>query len=129
MNSVKVSIIRRNIIKCRNCGDIIESKSTHDFLTCKCGKCSVDGGLEYLRRSGDNFEDLSLIEKVDVEPKYQIGEMVSFKYLGETKIGQVKVINYEFNIPFPFYEIMALGENRLYKNIIESAISYALHRK
>ena len=55
--------------------------------------------------------------------------MVSFKYLGEIKIVQVKVINYEFNIPFPFYEIVALGENRLYKNINESAISYALHRK
>ena len=124
MNSVKVSIIRRNIIKCRNCGDIIESKFTHDFVACKCRQCLVDGGLEYLRRSGDNFEDLSSIETVDVEPKYQIGEMVSFEYLGEIKIGQVNAINYEFNIPFPFYEIMALGENRLYKNINESSISY-----
>lgn len=26
----------RNRAKCRNCGDIIESKHGHDFVTCKC---------------------------------------------------------------------------------------------
>lgn len=121
---MKVSIIKRNIIKCLNCGDIIESKSTHDFVTCKCGKCSIDGGLDYLRRCGNSFDDLSLIGTINVEPKYQVGEMISFEYLGETKIGQVKAINYEFNTPFPFYEIVALGEDRLYKNINESTISH-----
>lgn len=34
------------------CGDIIESKSVHDFVTCSCGSCSVDGGYDYLRRCG-----------------------------------------------------------------------------
>ena len=32
------------------CGDEIESKHRHDFVTCKCGACSVDGGHDYLRR-------------------------------------------------------------------------------
>ena len=55
-----------NKIRCKFCGDIIESTSVHDFKTCKCGKCSVDGGLEYAHRNfdGDNpeavYEDLSL---------------------------------------------------------------------
>jgi len=58
--------IKTNKAKCLLCGDIIESKSVHDFVTCKCGKLSVDGGHEYLRRSfskhGD-FKDLSEIEE------------------------------------------------------------------
>lgn len=43
----------RNRCKCNECGDIIESKSVHDFVRCKCGKCSTDGGLDYIHRSGD----------------------------------------------------------------------------
>jgi hypothetical protein len=36
---------------CRSCGDVIESKHRHDFVTCRCGDISVDGGEEYMRRS------------------------------------------------------------------------------
>lgn len=43
----------RNRCKCNKCGDIIESKSVHDFVRCKCGACSTDGGLDYIHRSGD----------------------------------------------------------------------------
>lgn len=43
----------RNRCKCKKCGDIIESKSVHDFVRCKCGACSTDGGLDYIHRSGD----------------------------------------------------------------------------
>ena len=44
----------RNIAKCGNCGDIIESKHRHDFRKCKCGKIFVDGGKEYWRWGIDN---------------------------------------------------------------------------
>ena len=37
-------MIIRNAIRCNICGDEIESKHRHDFVTCKCGDCSVDGG-------------------------------------------------------------------------------------
>lgn len=53
----------KNIIKCVHCGDIIESKHTHDFKWCKCGTVSIDGGLSYTKRSFMNspndFIDLS----------------------------------------------------------------------
>lgn len=54
-----------NKIKCKKCGDIIESKSVHDFVTCKCGAVSVDGGHNYIRRCGsqEDFEDLSEYEE------------------------------------------------------------------
>lgn len=54
--------IIKNAIQCKKCGDIIESVSVHDFKTCSCGACSVDGGHNYLRRcamSLDDFIDLS----------------------------------------------------------------------
>lgn len=56
-----------NKIRCKKCGDVIESVSVHDFKFCKCGAVAVDGGHEYLRRCGDleDFEDLSECEKVD----------------------------------------------------------------
>lgn len=52
-----------NKIRCKRCGDVIESKFTHDFQTCSCGAVSVDGGRAYASRSFtgglDTFEDLS----------------------------------------------------------------------
>ena len=53
--------IRTNKIKCRKCGDIIESIDVHNFKWCSCGAVAVDGGREYLRRVGnkEDFEKLS----------------------------------------------------------------------
>ena len=52
-----------NKIKCKHCGDIIESTHVHDFKWCSCGTVAVDGGHYYLRRcfenSRDDFEELS----------------------------------------------------------------------
>lgn len=52
-----------NKIKCKNCGDEIESTYTHDFKFCKCGRVAVDGGHSYLRRcftnSIDDYEEMS----------------------------------------------------------------------
>lgn len=59
--------IIRNAIRCKKCGDIIESKSVHDFKFCSCGSCAVDGGHDYLRRCGDHedWEELSEVEKAE----------------------------------------------------------------
>ncbi len=57
--------ILRNAVRCRKCGDIIESKTQHDFQTCTCGAVSVDGGHFYLRRVfeqgglGEDYDELS----------------------------------------------------------------------
>lgn len=54
--------IIKNAIQCKKCGDIIESVSEHDFKTCSCGACSIDGGKYYLKRcsmSLDDFIELS----------------------------------------------------------------------
>lgn len=54
--------IIKNVIKCKHCGDVIESTYRHDFVTCSCGCCSVDGGLDYLRRCYMNSEDEDYID-------------------------------------------------------------------
>jgi len=60
-----------NKIRCKFCGDVIESFSVHDFKRCRCGKCSTDGGLEYAQRSfitenpEDTYEDLSIYRDDD----------------------------------------------------------------
>lgn len=49
----------KNKAKCKKCGDIIESTYRHNFVTCKCGSVSVDGGLDYCRRAwpSGNIDD------------------------------------------------------------------------
>ena len=58
--------IKRNVIRCNHCGDIIESTHVHDFKWCSCKMVFVDGGHEYLRRgftnSEDDYEELSEYE-------------------------------------------------------------------
>ena len=65
----------RNAIKCNHCGDVIESKHTHDFKWCSCETIAIDGGLSYAKRSFknglDDFTDLSEWEEVKPkEPAY-----------------------------------------------------------
>jgi len=54
-----IEILIRNAAKCLHCGTVIESKHSHDFKTCTCGKISIDGGLDYSRKlfHGAKFED------------------------------------------------------------------------
>ena len=63
---VQIKIIR-NRIKCKFCGDILESKSRLDVEFCSCDKDSIDGGQFYLKRSwypGD-WEELSEIIEIN----------------------------------------------------------------
>jgi ribosomal protein S27AE len=58
--------IIRNIARCSKCGDVIESKHVHDYVSCKCGAIAVDGGREYLKRgfhSSTDIIELSVTEE------------------------------------------------------------------
>jgi hypothetical protein len=45
-------------MKCLSCGDIVESVFIHQFVTCKCGKVSVDGGIAVGNRVLGNPNDM-----------------------------------------------------------------------
>ena len=61
--------IKANKIRCKFCGDVLESMFTHDFQLCSCGSCFTDGGHYYIRRGfpadmkpEDAYEDLTEYE-------------------------------------------------------------------
>lgn len=70
-------VIYANRVRCKKCGDILESKSVHDFKQCRCESVFTDGGKDYIRRGGKNLsdiEDLSLTTyngvKLGSNPEY-----------------------------------------------------------
>ncbi|MBQ9731148.1 MAG: hypothetical protein IJV94_03400 [Bacilli bacterium] len=67
--------IVENSAKCLKCGDKIVSKHRHDYVTCSCGNISVDGGLDYCRRSFKDMEtwiDTSIWEDDIPKPAYKV---------------------------------------------------------
>lgn len=57
-----------NKIKCKHCGDVIQSDYRWDYKTCSCKTVSVDGGREYLKRGfkhspEEDYEELSITEE------------------------------------------------------------------
>ena len=58
----------KNAAQCNACGDVIESKHRHDFVSCKCGAIFIDGGLDYLRGGGRPEDFISLVEYSDESP-------------------------------------------------------------
>ena len=56
----------KNKWKCLYCNDIIESKHQHHFISCKCGKMSIDGGTSYIRLIGDLDMMQDMCERIEV---------------------------------------------------------------
>jgi hypothetical protein len=63
------SKIIRNRCKCAKCGDIIESKFRHDWVQCKCGAISTDGGTAYLHRGAMDLNDIIDMTEWEEEDK------------------------------------------------------------
>ena len=88
-------IILSNKIQCKVCGDIIESKHVHDYITCSCGSVSVDGGEEYLRRTGFPYDylDLSEVTSEDEENWFdKVREVFTWSSYGKDGKGLKKSI-------------------------------------
>ena len=121
---MKIKIICKNAIRCKHCGDIIESTSCHNFKYCSCRHCAVDGGLDYLRRGGgpDDQEDLSEFKEVELTPKYKVGDIVTFDNIGNLIKGVVQVVDTFPNSTVIHYDILDEEEPRLYKHLLESQI-------
>jgi hypothetical protein len=43
-------------LKCLKCGNVIASYHRHDYKECSCGGCFVDGGDDYFRYGGSDFQ-------------------------------------------------------------------------
>ena len=74
---VKMDKIITNKIKCRTCGDVIESVFTHDLKRCQCGAVEIDGGKEYLRRSANSIDDfIELSTVINADDEIQEKDMI-----------------------------------------------------
>ncbi len=53
-------------IKCLGCGAILESKSRHDFVMCKCdNKTFVEGDNDYLKAGGKDLDKIKIMPEND----------------------------------------------------------------
>ena len=48
--------------KCKLCQDIIESFHRYDYVSCKCGHISIDGGLEQLKCSAIDWNNFLRVD-------------------------------------------------------------------
>lgn len=62
----------RNRAKCALCEDIIESFHQHDYVPCKCGEISIDGGKTSFKASAHHWENFIRIDDNDKEIKPKI---------------------------------------------------------
>ena len=85
-------------IKCLICGDIIESKTTHSLVICKCNNCYIDGGQDYLHFGGNDYDKILIRFEDGTEILASDEEKYRKKYeeWEETKIEEV-VKNESFN--------------------------------
>ena len=72
--------IIRNAIQCKHCGDTIESVNVHDYVTCSCVACGVDGGHDYLRRS---YASSPMEDYIDLSEYMNIPQAISDEVVKE----------------------------------------------
>ncbi len=54
-------------IKCLDCGEILESKSVHDFVKCSCPHpLFLDGGDDYCRYGGKEKDRIQIIDSTTI---------------------------------------------------------------
>ena len=73
-------------IKCPNCGDTIYSRARHDFRTCSCGECSIDGGFDYVSVSAKK----GIPECFQIEVNATKSELALDWNNGKDKFGLIK---------------------------------------
>jgi len=76
----------RNRAKCKLCQEILESFHRYDFVTCKCGEISIDGGPDGLHcgardwrnflRVDDNGNEI-IVQTKEVDAKEEVEEKKS----------------------------------------------------
>jgi hypothetical protein len=58
-------------IQCMACGDVIYSRARHDYRSCTCGKIAIDGGFEYTRVIGTEWDSTQLIVNASKSELYR----------------------------------------------------------
>ena len=59
-----------NCVQCKKCSDIIFSRARHDMHTCSCGAMAIDGGWDYMKVSGLDFNCITINVNVSKNTLY-----------------------------------------------------------
>ena len=57
----------KNRAKCKLCFSIIESFHEHDYVECKCGEISINGGQQLLKCSAKNWHNFLRVDDLGNE--------------------------------------------------------------
>lgn len=108
-------VLKRNAIRCKKCGDVIESKFTHDWVECSCKSCFVDGGHSYARIGGD-LDDIEMLQEYEDVPGYHITRYDIFgnNYTFETVENPNRLIEYYENNDY-YLIVEDDGHNEIYR--------------
>lgn len=63
----------RNRAKCKLCKTVIESQTTFDYVTCKCGEVAISGGLDKYRVFANDLANVIRVDDNDndIVPKIE----------------------------------------------------------
>ena len=64
----------KNRAKCKLCQDIIESFHRQDYITCKCGEISIDGGLDFYKAAAKDWSNFLRVDDEGNEIQVQVKE-------------------------------------------------------
>ena len=68
-----------NAIYCKHCHNIIFSRHVHDYRSCDCGKCHVDGGqLDYFRILAPSDNDFIVLH---LDSEVILNQQMQYDYL------------------------------------------------
>ena len=57
-------MLKIKAVKCLICNHVIYSRHRHDFRYCPCKNTAIDGGFDYVKISGENWEGTDI--EIDV---------------------------------------------------------------
>lgn len=114
----------KNRAKCKLCESVIESFHQYDYVSCKCGEISIDGGNSSFKCAANNWDNFlrlddedniiipKIQEKDDVKPLYNENEKPTKEDLIKILEDMVKNIealpSHAMTQPVNQYDLMGL---------------------
>lgn len=85
-------VLIHNSVKCLECGEVLVSRSRHDFVSCKCSNnTSCDGGLEYQRILAVDLDKVEDLCKYIIMTEQEYEDMLERKRIKDEEILQQKI--------------------------------------
>lgn len=73
-----------NKVRCKICGEVLESRHRHDYKTCSCDqKTMIDGGLDYGRYGGVDLDQIEHLSVYDNDPHDLIRQSATWGTYGK----------------------------------------------